>query len=142
MDELLVEKAFLLLKTENYRPYLLSNATGISQSSICSYRKGKAPRPERAKLIVDYFERKANIEKATIRRDINPPSQSEPEQPLSPDNNLNDLIMENRKLLQMLERQQAQTEEALKQNSRLIGIIEKLQSNGIDRTAEKGGVAI
>lgn len=50
--------------------------------------------------------------------------------------------MENRKLLQMLERQQAQTEEALKQNSRLIGIIEKLQSNGIDRTAEKGGVAI
>lgn len=58
-----------------------------------------------------------------------------------PDNSSNNLIMENRRLFDLLERQQDQTREALEQNKRLIGIIERMQDS-IRSVEQKGDMAV
>lgn len=50
-------------------------------------------------------------------------------------------IMENKKLFDLLERQQEQTREALEQNKRLIGIIERMQEATYPQ-AQKGDMAV
>lgn len=58
-----------------------------------------------------------------------------------PDTPNNNLIMENKKLIDLLERQQEQTCEALEQNKRLIGIIERMQVATYPH-AQKGDMAV
>lgn len=58
-----------------------------------------------------------------------------------PDNLNKDLIMENKKLFDLLERQQDQTREAMEQNKRLIGIIERMQDS-IRSVEQKGDMAV